>query len=225
MSVILSIETSTPICSISLHQNEELISKLSLNKGMSHSSLLSPSIDSLLKLSGISQSDLSAIALSKGPGSYTGLRIGTSTAKGLCYALDIPLISVETLRGMAAGMINPEGHFLCPMLDARRMEVYTSMFDRSLNTLEPTRPVILDENSFAEILKKGKVIFFGDGSSKFKDVISNKNAIFINGVVPKAENIGALAIQKYNTQEFEDLAYFEPFYLKEFRATKPKSML
>lgn len=225
MSVILSIETSTPICSIALHQNEELIGKLSLNKGMSHSSLLSPAIDNLMNLTGLKLSEVSAIAISKGPGSYTGLRIGTSTAKGLCYALNIPLISIETLKGMASGLVNPEQYYLCPMLDARRMEVYTSTFDSSLNIIEATRPVILDENSFTYILEDNKVIFFGDGSLKFKNIISHNNALFIDGISPQADNIGLLAYEKLKIEDFEDLAYFEPYYLKEFRATKPKSML
>lgn len=225
MSVILSIETSTPVCSVAIHNEQGLVAMTNLHKGMSHSSLLNPVIQSLLQLTDLPMSELTAIAISKGPGSYTGLRIGTSTAKGLCYALDIPLISVETLKAMASGVQNPDEYFLCPMLDARRMEVYTSIYNNELSVIKETSPIVLDGNSFADILKKQKIIFFGNGSAKLKGVISNPNAYFIDNVEPDAQYVGTLALKKFEEGQFEDLAYFEPYYLKEFKATKPKSML
>ncbi|QSE97942.1 tRNA (adenosine(37)-N6)-threonylcarbamoyltransferase complex dimerization subunit type 1 TsaB [Fulvivirga lutea] len=225
MSIILSIETATPICSVALHADDMLIGKISIQKGQSHSSVLNEAIHNLINLVNISLKDLSAVAVSKGPGSYTGLRIGTSTAKGLCYALDIPLISVETLTAMAKGVINIHKHLLCPMLDARRMEVYASVFTSDLHVLNPISPVILDENSFADHLQNNKVIFFGDGAKKFREITKSLNALFIDSVYPDAEYIGSLAFEKFQNNVFEDVAYFEPFYLKEFKATKPKSML
>ncbi|MEQ8925786.1 MAG: tRNA (adenosine(37)-N6)-threonylcarbamoyltransferase complex dimerization subunit type 1 TsaB [Fulvivirga sp.] len=225
MSILLSIETATPTCSVALHSDGVLLGKITIEKGYSHSSILNKAIENLLQLAGVTYKELSAVAVSKGPGSYTGLRIGTSTAKGLCYALDIPLISIETLKAMAKGIVNINNYLLCPMLDARRMEVYTSVFSPDLEVVSPIAPMILDQNSFSEFLNQQEVIFFGDGSNKFNQVVDNKNAYFINNVQPDAEIIGALAHEKYQHRSFENIAYFEPFYLKEFRATKPKSML
>lgn len=225
MSILLSIETSTPVCSVALHNDDGLLAKASLHKGQSHSSTLNGLIDNLLNHTGNTIQNLMAVAVSEGPGSYTGLRIGASSAKGICYALDIPLIAVNTLQAMAKGLSDHVDGLLCPMLDARRMEVYAAVFQNDGRELKATQPIILDDKSFAEFLSNQRVTFFGDGSSKFKGVIQNKNAHFIDVFVPDAEFVGQLAFDKLQRQEFEDLAYFEPFYLKEFRATKPKSIL
>lgn len=226
MAIILSIETSTPACSLAIHENGKLLAKELIQKEQSHSSTLNPAIEHLVTLCGLSFVNIEAIAVSKGPGSYTGLRIGTSTAKGLCYALNIPLIAVNTLEAMAhnAARFNTSQALLCPMLDARRMEVYAMLFDANFNVLEETKPVILDEDSYSQYLKSD-VLFFGNGSTKISKVISSPNAKVIHDVIPDAQYIGQLATERFEKQEFEDLAYFEPFYLKEFMATKPKSML
>lgn len=173
----------------------------------------------MLNESGKVLSDLDAVAVSMGPGSYTGLRIGVSSAKGICYGNNIPLISIPTLESMALNQ-KQKGDILIPMLDARRMEVYAKIFDGNLKELRKTEAEIIDENSYAEFLEKGKVLFFGDGAPKCKDVIKNENALFIDGVFPSAREMGPLAEEKFRNSDFEDAAYFEPFYLKDFIATK-----
>ena len=227
MALILSIETSTTVCSVALHEDGMIKASNTFYLDKSHSTVLVPSIDTLISRSGYNKTDLSAIALSKGPGSYTGLRIGTSTAKGLCFALDIPLIAVGTLNGLArkvAPFTTPDVK-LCPMLDARRMEVYTCLLDKNLNLLKDVHPAIIDEMSFKEELDGGKIVFFGNGAHKCRDVIRHENAIFIDDIEPSAEEIGYLAYTKFQETAFEDVAYFEPFYLKEFRATIPKARI
>ena len=228
MALILSIETSTTVCSIAVTDGKDIVVSQKLFLVRSHSNLLTVIIENALRQCGLQPSDLAAIAVSKGPGSYTGLRIGVSTAKGLCYATDKPLISVPTLRAMAyeVNAQNTEGYFLTPMLDARRMEVYTSTFDSDLNTIIETNAKILDEDSFSETLASKRVLFFGDGSDKFRPLVeTSDNARFISGVSPSAWAVGQLAFDKFLKQDFEDVAYFEPFYLKEFRATIPKALL
>src|SRR5690606_1632997 len=170
----------------------------------------------------------SLIAVSKGPGSYTGLRIGTASAKGLCFALDIPLVAVNTLEAMAYGVARyrVEESYLCPMIDARRMEVYTLVVDHQMNTIMPTRPVVVEDGAFEELIKDRYFLFFGDGAAKCINTLCvTSNAKFIDNITPSAENIGALAyqMQKENKLVYEDLAYFEPFYLKEFATKQPKA--
>ena len=227
MAFILSIETSTKVCSVALHHDGAIVSCSQYHLEKSHSSILVPLIEETLHHCGISKDDLSAVAISEGPGSYTGLRIGTSTAKGLCFGLEIPLIAVSTLMSMAyeVNQNNVSEALLCPMLDARRMEVYNLITNRRLEIIEDVRPNIIDEDSFQELLKSNEMLFFGDGSSKCKEVISHDSAIFIEGVVPSARNIGALAWIKFQQQVLADLAYFEPFYLKAFKAGKPKQLV
>lgn len=224
MNLILSIETATPVCSIALHQDGQLLGNQSLFIAHSHSGLLVPSIKSLLEYCDIKQGQLDAVAISKGPGSYTGLRIGASTAKGFCDALNIPLIAINTLEAMAQGVrkYNINDAYLCPMIDARRMEVYSLITDNEGSILEETRPVVVEENSYERWLGE-KVLFFGDGANKCKGVIKNKNAHFINNIKPDAIHVGTLANEKWKSRELEDFAYFTPFYLKEFRVTKPKA--
>jgi len=228
MTLILSIETATPVCSIALSSNNGLLGIKESAKKNSHSEVVTVFIDELIKDTKLNYSDIDAIAVSKGPGSYTGLRIGVSTAKGLCYALDIPLISVNTLQSMSAGIIGKPltSHELptifCPMIDARRMEVYTALYNHKNEQVKETSAEIIDENSFKEYLAKNNVVFFGDGSAKCKNVITHPYAIFVDDIHPSAANMVEIAHQKFQENQLEDIAYFEPFYLKEFIAGKPK---
>jgi tRNA threonylcarbamoyladenosine biosynthesis protein TsaB len=165
--------------------------------------------------------------VSAGPGSYTGLRIGTSVAKGICFALDIPLIAVDTLTTMsqavlASGVEVGDDTLLCPMIDARRMEVYTALHDKRLKTIEETNAKIIDEDSFADVLEKNRVLFFGNGAAKCKDVIKSSNAVFVDNIFPLAANMSPLAEKAFIENDFVDVAYFEPFYLKSFVATISK---
>lgn len=228
MALLLSIETSTTVCSVALTKSTEVLATQKLFLEKSHSNLLTIIIQDLMKSCNIKFSDLDGIAVSEGPGSYTGLRIGVSTAKGLAYTLNKPLIAVSTLAAMAYEVsgYNVEASLMVPMLDARRMEVYTATYETSLEILEDVRPVILDETSFDETLAKQSVLFFGDGAAKFKPLVDSvDNAKFIEGLSPSAWAIGQLAFKKYQQKQFEDVAYFEPFYLKAFRATTPKALL
>ena len=216
---ILNIETSTKACSVALHKNGELIvCREDVTTNFSHSEKLLKFISKLFSDAKLSLSDLDAIAVSMGPGSYTGLRIGVSTAKGLCYGLDIPLISISTLKAMSFGMaLEIKADLYCPMIDARRMEVYSAFFDINNTEVRKIQADIIDENSYKKELEK-KVVFFGDGSEKIKEKIKHKNAMFISNIHPSAKNMGLLSYQKFTKSLFEDLAYFEPFYLKDFVA-------
>ena len=216
---ILNIETSTKACSVALHKNGELIvSREDLTTNFSHSEKLLKFISKLFSDAKLSLSDLDAIAVSMGPGSYTGLRIGVSTAKGLCYGLDIPLISISTLKAMSFGMaLEIKADLYCPMIDARRMEVYSAFFDINNTEVRKIQADIIDENSYKKELEK-KVVFFGDGSEKLIEKIKDKNAMFISNIHPSAKNMGLLSYQKFTKSLFEDLAYFELFYLKDFVA-------
>lgn len=219
MSLILSIETSTKVCSVALHKEDVLLASSEILIEKSHSKFITLLIENLFSYSGENMDNLDAVAVSKGPGSYTGLRIGVSTAKGLCYALEKPLIGVSTLESMAyeANRFNHTQALLCPMIDARRMEVYCALYNSERTCLEEVSAKIIDENSFAELLSKQPVLFFGDGSQKCSKLLgANKNAIFIDHVHPSAVNVGMLALKAFEEKKFEDVAYFEPFYLKDF---------
>jgi len=230
MSLILCIETATPVCSVALIRNGKIFSHKESSKKNSHSEVVTLFIDEILKENNLNYTDLNAIAVSKGPGSYTGLRIGVSTAKGLCYALDIPLIAINTLQSMSNGMANiypeknnfTENVLFCPMIDARRMEVYSAIYDMNNNEIRETKAEIIDENSFADYLSQNKMIFFGDGAEKCKNIISSPNAVFYDNLLPSAEYMASLSEKKFQNQKFEDVAYFEPFYLKDFIAGIPK---
>ena len=218
---ILNIETSTKACSVAIHNDGKLLNcKESVTEEFSHSEKLLLFISDVMNESRISFSQLNAVAVSMGPGSYTGLRIGVSTAKGLCYALDIPLISVSTLQAMAYGILSvSKADLFCPMIDARRMEVYSAFFDSDNIMVREIQADIVDGSSYDVELKK-KVIFFGDGSDKLKGVIKHKNAIFQSDFYPSAEFIGVLSYNRFVESNFEDIAYFEPYYLKDFVAGK-----
>ena len=216
MAWIVCIETATKSCSVALANGGHLVAfKEEVSEQYSHSEQLTVFIEQLLQQEGLKLSDLDAIAVGSGPGSYTGLRIGISTAKGLCYASDVPLIAISTLDTMAQAMKYkyPEAK-LCPMLDARRMEVYCALYSKS--QASPVVAKIIDQDSFAEELAQGPLLFFGDGADKCKYVLTHTNAHFELGVYPSATNMIPLAQEKFQNQVFEDVAYFEPFYLKDF---------
>ncbi len=219
MATILCIETATTNCSVALSVNGSVIAlKEDYNNQYSHAERLHLYIEELLLKNNILKSQLDAIAVSKGPGSYTGLRIGVSAAKGLCFALEIPLISAPTLDSLAHQVTEKKG-IIVSMIDARRMEVYSAVYDaENKKQLRETKAEVLDENSFSGYLDKGMVYFLGDGVEKFKTICTHKNAVFIDGKLPSANEMGFLANEKYKTSDTEDVAYFEPYYLKDFIA-------
>jgi len=217
MANILCIETATTNCSVALEVDGVLKGiKEENDLNYSHSERLHVLISELLEESGLSLSQLDAIALSKGPGSYTGLRIGVSAAKGFCFSLDIPLISVPTLTSLAYRVKGP-GSILA-MLDARRMEVYSAVFDEQKKHIEDTKAVILDETSYRVLLEKNPVNFIGRGVEKFRSICEHPNAVFIENELPSAREMILLAREKFSNNDFEDVAYFEPYYLKDFMA-------
>ena len=223
MALILNIETTTTNCSASISKEGKIVFlKEDNNKNFSHAESLHVFIDAVLKESKIDVTDLNAIAVSKGPGSYTGLRIGVSAAKGLCFALNKPLISISTLQALAY-QIKIEDGVIVSMLDARRMEVYSAIFNADYDQIRDTEAEILDDHSFKDYLEKGKVYFIGNGVEKTRDVITHSNAVFIDDKLPSANEMGLLAFNKYKISDFEDVAYFEPYYLKDFVALKAKS--
>jgi tRNA threonylcarbamoyladenosine biosynthesis protein TsaB len=223
MATILSIETSTPVSSVAIHRQGGLLASQCIHKDQSHAENLLPSIHQLLQICKIGMRELDAIAVSQGPGSYTGLRIGTSTAKGFCFGTGARLIAINSLKAMAYGVRKyfDEDSLLCPMLDARRMEVYCMMLKQDLTVVEQTQARIIDENAFQEYLTRGKVVFFGDGAMKCKKLLAHSNALFIEAVSPSAVQIGAMAGISYKNEQFENVEYFEPLYLKDFIAKKP----
>lgn len=219
MAYILNIETSTTNCSVSLFNDLELIDCIEENtQDYSHSKSLHVFIDSVLKNSELKPKDLSAISVSKGPGSYTGLRIGVASAKGLCFALDIPLISIETLKILSENISNKG--IVIPCLDARRMEVYSAVFNNKNERIRNTRAEILNEDSFNKYLSIDEVYFIGNANKKIKEIIAHKNAKFIDDVLPSSRQMGALSFNKFKNNQFEDLNNFEPLYLKDFIGTK-----
>ncbi len=221
--MILCLETATPSCSVALVHNAEVLAWEEDPKGQNHSEKITLFIDSVMKKAGISYADLDAVAVSMGPGSYTGLRIGVSTAKGLCYAASKPLIAVSTLEAMAYGgrrFLHPLRSVemtLIPMIDARRMEVYASVFDENINKIKDTEAVIIDENSFADLKKDHHLYLFGDGADKCAELFANDDKItVIKDFHCSAQYMNEIAQRKLDTKDFVDVAYFEPFYLKDF---------
>ena len=219
MALILNIETASKNCSVSISENGKIIALQEINEGgYTHAENLHPFIDEVLKSVNKKIKDLDAVAVSKGPGSYTGLRIGVSAAKGICFAADKPLISINTLK-ILASQINIENGYIVPLLDARRMEVYAAVFDHNLQLIRDIAAEILTSDSFKEYLDKNKVFFIGDGTEKCQTIIKHLNANFIFNCFPSAKEIGILAEEKFNKKDFENVAYFEPFYLKDFIST------
>lgn len=224
----LAIESATKMCSIALFKDQILIDQLEEGGDYSHAEKLAPFVEVILKKNTLTAKDLSAIAVSSGPGSYTGLRIGLSLAKGMCFAANIPLISISTLKGMAFGArksFKESDVLFVPMIDARRMEVYSAIFDGSLAELKPTDALIIDEDSFQEYLQKSTMVFFGDGAAKCKSTLTHSNALFLNENFISSSYWGELIHEKFLKEQFEDLAYYEPYYYKDFRAGKPKPLL
>ena len=222
MAYILNIETSTTNCSVALSENGSVVGLKEDNSlNYSHAERLHVYIDDVLKAAKVSIDQLDAIAISKGPGSYTGLRIGVSAAKGLCYALNVPLISVPTLEALAHQVEVPKGAIVA-MLDARRQEVYSAMFDEHFSEIRPTEAEVLTPESYQELLESSDVYFIGNGVTKTKALITHKNAHFIEDKLPSAQQMCALSFEKFKVSNFEDVAYFEPFYLKDFIAIPSK---
>ena len=220
MTYILNIETTTKSCSVVISLNNDIVALKESQSSYTHSENITIFISEVIRNAGISINLLDAIAVSRGPGSYMGLRIGVSTAKGLCYALNKPLIAVDTLGAMAfkaSAIKNDMKALYCPMLDARRMEVYCALYDSSNNNIVPTEAKIIDENSFEKELATAPIYFFGEGASKCKETLKNQpNAFFVDDYVMSADALVPFALQNYNEKQFENLSYFEPFYLKDF---------
>ncbi len=228
MSYILQIETATTVCSVALAKDGNLLAVKQIDQRNIHAEIITIYISQLITSAGINYNDLDAIAVSCGPGSYTGLRIGISTAKGLCYALDKPLIAIETLDAMVDGLIESKAidskTLFCPMIDARRMEVYTALFDSAGNKIKATSADIIDEGSFNEYLQTNKIMFFGDGAEKCKTVLSNNtNTVFLEGYINSAAHLTKKSAEKFIEKDFEDVAYFEPYYLKDFLVTQKRA--
>jgi len=236
MALILNIETATTVCSVALCRDGQVVENgiEEVLHTKDHASQLTVFIEKIMERTGIKLSEIDAVAVSKGPGSYTGLRIGVSTAKGIAYALDKPLISVCTLKSLAVDEANglcdvSRGNpaifdtLFCPMIDARRMDVYTAVYNFDFELLHPISAVTITPDSFKELLDKQTIIFIGEGSIKCRDVITHRNAIFNHFNFPSARSMARLSERAYQNHEFEDIAYFEPFYLKDFVATIPKN--
>jgi tRNA threonylcarbamoyladenosine biosynthesis protein TsaB len=216
MARILCIETATTNCSVALSVNGSVVVlKEDNSKEYSHAERLHRYIESVLQESKVSMQDLDAVAVSKGPGSYTGLRIGVSAAKGLCYALDVPLISIPTLRSLAL-QVKAEDGYIVAMLDARRMEVYSCVFTSEFEEIRETRAEILNESIYDSYLEQGNVVFIGSGAEKFATLCDHPNASFVSNASPSAKEMTALAEAKFLENDKENLAYFEPYYLKDF---------
>ncbi|WP_366186581.1 tRNA (adenosine(37)-N6)-threonylcarbamoyltransferase complex dimerization subunit type 1 TsaB [Flavobacterium ovatum] len=221
MSYILNIETATRNCSVAIAKEGKTIVCLEIaEEGYSHAEKLHVFIEQALKESGVSYQELTAVAVSQGPGSYTGLRIGVSAAKGLCYALNIPLIAVDTLKSLASQVTVASG-FIVPMLDARRMEVYSAIFSSDLNVERETQAEIITEDSFSVIQEP--IYFVGDCANKCKIVLNKPSFIFLEEIIfPSAKDMSALSYEQYKNKATVDVAYFEPFYLKDFMVTTSK---
>jgi len=226
--LILNVETSTNVCSVALSENSTCLFSKSNAEGMNHAALLSVFIAEALALVKSTGKKVDAVAVSSGPGSYTGLRIGVSTAKGLCYGYDIPMIAISTLEVLTVQALrivkDAENALFCPMIDARRMEVYAAFYNGKGKIMYEISADIINSDSYAEILANQTVYFFGNGAEKCKTTLTHPNAQFIDGLIPLAENMISFAEQAFTENKFVDVAYFEPFYLKEFQTTTPKKL-
>jgi tRNA threonylcarbamoyladenosine biosynthesis protein TsaB len=228
--MIICLETATNLCSVALCDSDGVISLRESNESKSHASVLTVFIEEIFRENGIRAQDLKAVAVSKGPGSYTGLRIGVSVAKGIAYGASIPLIGVETTLSMfwgisarqISGTDTDENLLICPMLDARRMEVYYAIYDCYGNKIKDISAEIINENSFIKIPESKKILFFGDGAQKCKEVINRENVFFADDYRISATSLHKPVIQAFNNHDFEDIAYFEPLYLKDFITSLPR---
>lgn len=230
MALLLSLETSTQCCSVALHEDGVLVKSNLIETPRSAAAQLAMMIDEVFQASNRKPKELEGVIVAAGPGSYTGLRIGVATAKGLCYALNIPIVSVNTLELMAYQFIEMDSFkediqnnraMLCPMLDARRMEVYCALFDHQLKYIEPVQAKVIDIDSFEDVIDSTPIFFFGDGADKCKDIIKHPNAHFSSGLIPLASSLGVIGYKKWKQGDYEDLVSFEPFYLKDFLIKKP----
>ncbi|MEL7587308.1 MAG: tRNA (adenosine(37)-N6)-threonylcarbamoyltransferase complex dimerization subunit type 1 TsaB [Prolixibacteraceae bacterium] len=231
MFYILNLESSTEVCSVALTKNGVLYDLMENAEGMNHARLMGAYVQEIINRNKLNFDMLSAVAVSMGPGSYTGLRIGVSLAKGICYANAIPLIAVSPLQAMSSFIIENKSRWnlpdsgeaaFCPMIDARRMEVYMALYDINNQELEGVSTKIVNENSFQELLEQQTVVFFGNGSDKLNKLITHKNAVFVPNIKTSAQFMCSLANRAFENKQFVDLAYFEPFYLKDFIAGVPK---
>lgn len=229
MSCILHIETSTTVCSVAVSEDGQTIFVQEDLKGPSHAVSLGVFVDEALSFIDSRAIPLDAVAVSCGPGSYTGLRIGVSMAKGVCYGRNVPLIGIPTLEVLCVPVLLyhelPEDAWLCPMIDARRMEVYTTLYNRALTMKQDISAEIIDENSFVDVLNEHPVYFFGNGAAKCREQITHPNAHFIDDIHPLAKMMFPLAEKAVAKDDYKDVAYFEPFYLKEFVASLPTKKL
>ncbi|MBR6963838.1 MAG: tRNA (adenosine(37)-N6)-threonylcarbamoyltransferase complex dimerization subunit type 1 TsaB [Prevotella sp.] len=229
MACILNIETSTDVCSVAVSENGTCIFKEEDHSGPNHAVKLGVFVDEALSFTDNHAIPFDAVAVSSGPGSYTGLRIGTSMAKGVCYARDLKLLAVPTLEVLCVPVLLrhelPDDALLCPMIDARRMEVYAAVFDRALRPVRTTMADVVDQTTYKEFLDEHPVYFFGNGAAKCMEAIAHPNAHLIEGIEPLAKNMFPLAEKRFLREEFEDVAYFVPNYLKDFVALKPKKLL
>lgn len=233
MACLLNIETSTNVCSVAVSENGHCIWHEEDFSGPNHNERLGTYVDEALSFADSHAIPIDGVAVSMGPGSYTGLRIGVSMAKGVCYGFNVPLLAVPTLELMCVPVLLstkwadelPEDALLCPMLDARRMEVYAAVYTRALKVVRDVKAEVVDADTYKALLDEHPVYFFGNGSAKCKDVITHPNAHFIDGIEPLAKNMFPLAERRYLQGQIEDTAYFVPFYLKDFVALKPKKLL
>ena len=229
MACILNIETSTDVCSVAVSENGTCIFKEEDHSGPNHAVKLGVFVDEALSFTDNHAIPFDAVAVSSGPGSYTGLRIGTSMAKGVCYARDLKLLAVPTLEVLCVPVLLrhelPDDALLCPMIDARRMEVYAAVFNRALRPVRATMADVVDQTTYKEFLDEHPVYFFGNGATKCMEAINHPNAHLIEGIEPLAKNMFPLAEKRFLREEFEDVAYFVPNYLKDFVALKPKKLL
>lgn len=230
MSCILHIETSTEVCSVALSQDGVCLHEEINTEGRRHAEILAPFVEETVSFADSHAIPIDAVAVSAGPGSYTGLRIGVSTAKGLCYGRNLKLISIPTLQILCTPILLyrddiPDNALLCPMIDARRMEVYAAVYNRALKEIKETAAIVVDKHSFESLLDKQPIYFFGNGSAKCKETIKHPNAHFIDNIIPKASNMLPLAERALALNQTVDVAYYEPFYLKQFVAGKSRNLL
>ena len=230
MALILNIESSTEVCSVALAQNGEVLAILENPAGLNHSTLLTVFIEEIFRKLDIEVNKLDALAVSGGPGSYTGLRIGVAAAKGICYALNLPMIAISSLASMTHHVNQNINHYqlpemsnlcFCPMIDARRMEVYTALFNRKEEMIRKIQADIIDASSFSSLLEEKVVVFFGNGAEKCRNTIQHPNAIFIDNVLTSSAYMTSLSEKAFLNKQFVDIAYYEPYYLKDFVATIP----
>jgi tRNA threonylcarbamoyladenosine biosynthesis protein TsaB len=224
MSFILNIDTAVDVASVCLAKDSKALQLITNENQKDHATWLHPAIKELLHMNKLTMKDIEAVAVSIGPGSYTGLRVGLASAKGLCYAMNIPLITIGTLEMMAFAVKDEAADLICPLIDARRMEVFAAVYDKLLQLVIQPQVMLINENSFTELLASHKILFCGSGSKKLQTIISNNNTLFVN-TIGNASHLAALSFNRFRKKEFTDLAYTGPLYLKEFYFSTRKPLL